>query len=351
MRKNQKISVCIPTRNRANFLKKAIKSALRQDYDNFEIIVADDHSTDNTKEIVQSFNDNRLVYHFNKIPLGCYENQNYLLNMVKGEFVAFLHDDNIAHLKWLSAIGDVINNNPSVGVVAPLVRIFDNMGNLISEYSSGSRRPYDIWHGKDVLKDWLEHRKYRGKHNIVCFYPSIAINRKLAIDAGGFQGDTSEGLLINKILLLADYAQINEILFSLVFYHDLQKYKYITGDTSQILQCQINIIKETFKFAQQRRQAINTNLEKVLKIHAFKAASIHGIFPWLAVRAYPFNINKKIKAISDVWWKLIKMNLLILFNPLAYTTVVSSIILPPIWILNIGKKLDYILNKICKNNK
>lgn len=54
------ISIIIPTYNHANFLKKSLKSVLNQKYHNWEIIVIDNESTDDTDEVVISLNDNRI---------------------------------------------------------------------------------------------------------------------------------------------------------------------------------------------------------------------------------------------------------------------------------------------------
>ena len=54
------ISVVIPTYNHADFLKVAITSVLKQTYQNFEIIIVDNHSNDHTNEVVDSFNDDRI---------------------------------------------------------------------------------------------------------------------------------------------------------------------------------------------------------------------------------------------------------------------------------------------------
>ena len=54
------ISVVIPTFNHANFLKLAISSVVEQTYQNFEIVIVDNHSNDHTNEVVDSFNDDRI---------------------------------------------------------------------------------------------------------------------------------------------------------------------------------------------------------------------------------------------------------------------------------------------------
>jgi len=68
MDKNDKIlfSIIIPTYNRAHLISKSIKSVLNQTYSNWELILVDDGSEDNTEEIVNSFGDNRIKYFYKK---------------------------------------------------------------------------------------------------------------------------------------------------------------------------------------------------------------------------------------------------------------------------------------------
>jgi glycosyltransferase involved in cell wall biosynthesis len=56
------VSVVIPTYNRADVLPRAVDSVLEQTYENFEVIVVDDGSTDNTEDVVKSYADNRVCY-------------------------------------------------------------------------------------------------------------------------------------------------------------------------------------------------------------------------------------------------------------------------------------------------
>ena len=64
LNKSPKVSIIIPTYNRANFLKEALQSVLWQTYKNYEVIVVDDGSNDNTKEIMGTFSDYRIKYFF-----------------------------------------------------------------------------------------------------------------------------------------------------------------------------------------------------------------------------------------------------------------------------------------------
>ena len=89
----KKVSVIIPTYNRAEFLSSAIASALNQTFKDIEIIVADDKSTDDTHEVVKSFKDRRIKYITNKSNMGPSATRNSAILASKGEYIAFLDDD------------------------------------------------------------------------------------------------------------------------------------------------------------------------------------------------------------------------------------------------------------------
>ncbi len=87
------VSVVIPTYNRSKFVKEAIESVLEQGYRNFELIVVDDGSTDNTRSVVERISDPRLKY-FYKDNGGHCSARNYGFIKSKGQYVALLdHDD------------------------------------------------------------------------------------------------------------------------------------------------------------------------------------------------------------------------------------------------------------------
>lgn len=89
----EKISIVIPTKSRAHLLKFALKSALSQTYRNIEVVVCDNNSTDNTKEVVSSFPDPRIVYIRTSRDLPMPDNWEYALSHAAGDYIAYLTDD------------------------------------------------------------------------------------------------------------------------------------------------------------------------------------------------------------------------------------------------------------------
>jgi len=116
--KNQiKFTVVIPTYNRAGFIKNTIESVLRQDYRNFELIVVDDGSTDNTEEIVNFIKDERLFY-FKKNNEERGAARNFGIRKATGDYVTFLDSDDYYHCNHLSALAEIINNYPGINFFA-----------------------------------------------------------------------------------------------------------------------------------------------------------------------------------------------------------------------------------------
>ncbi len=113
-----KVSVIIPTYNRAHLVGRAIRSVLNQTYHDFEIIVVDDGSTDNTEEVVKGFNDERMRYIRHKENKGGATARNTGIKAAKGEYIAFQDSDDEWLLKKLEKQMEVFKNaSPEEGVV------------------------------------------------------------------------------------------------------------------------------------------------------------------------------------------------------------------------------------------
>ena len=95
--KNELVSIIMPSYNTAEYIAESIESVLNQTYENWELIIVDDCSTDNTDEIVQQFDDERIKYHKNKKNSGAAVSRNRALKLARGKWIAFLDSDDL----WL----------------------------------------------------------------------------------------------------------------------------------------------------------------------------------------------------------------------------------------------------------
>ncbi len=122
-----KISVIIVTYNYGKFIKDALESILRQSFTDYEVIVVDDGSTDNTSAIVDSwiipFN-GRLRY-FRKDNEGVAMARNYGISKARGEYVAFLDADDVWFKDTLKKLLSCIEKNPDCGLVYGNVEFYN----------------------------------------------------------------------------------------------------------------------------------------------------------------------------------------------------------------------------------
>lgn len=92
---NDLISIIIPTYNRKKSIVKSIKSILNQTYSNIEVIVVDDASTDNTKDVIKKIKDKRLKYYKLRTNHGACYARNYGVSKANGTYVSFNDSDDI----------------------------------------------------------------------------------------------------------------------------------------------------------------------------------------------------------------------------------------------------------------
>lgn len=109
-----KVSVCIPTYNRAHFLPDAIASVLAQTYSDFELVVSDNASTDNTGEVLVGFHDARIRVHRNATNIGLLGNFIRCFELACGDFTVILGSDDYWDPRLLSRLVPLLEENPRV---------------------------------------------------------------------------------------------------------------------------------------------------------------------------------------------------------------------------------------------
>jgi len=137
-----KVSVIIPTYNYGHFLGEAIRSVLGQTLQDWELIVVDDGSTDNTREVVAAFADPRIHY-IHQQNRGNPAARNAALRVVSGEYVAFLDADDVWFPEKLEKqVAKLDRLPPTVGLVYSDVYLFNNEdGTIIRSFLQGRRPP------------------------------------------------------------------------------------------------------------------------------------------------------------------------------------------------------------------
>lgn len=109
-----RVSVLMPVYNVEKYVNEAIDSILAQSFTDFELIVLDDCSTDNTAELVKKYADERIIYHCNEKNLGLANNLNVGLSLAKGELIARMDGDDISLPDRFMIQVDFLDNNQDI---------------------------------------------------------------------------------------------------------------------------------------------------------------------------------------------------------------------------------------------
>ena len=140
-----KVTVLMPTYNVAPYVKEAIDSVLRQTYTDFELLVIDDCSTDNTIKVVQDIDDPRIRLVENENNIGLAENLNRGLSLVTTEYAARMDGDDIAEPYWLESEISFLETHLDIGVCG---------GGGIRFGTSNSTIRFPEWHD-DIVANML----------------------------------------------------------------------------------------------------------------------------------------------------------------------------------------------------
>ncbi len=178
-----KVSIVIPTFNRAYILGHALESVLAQEECDFEVLVVDDGSTDGTRELVDSFASARIRYIRHPLNRGCSAAYNTGIAAASGDLVAFLDSDDVWRPGYLKRQVDFLAAHPEVGLVFSNTEIPDGaltsylraFPKMLSE-PSGSEY---VFSSRQIYLCLLEE---------VPIKPSAAVVRRSALErSGGFE--------------------------------------------------------------------------------------------------------------------------------------------------------------------
>jgi len=127
-----KISVLVFTYNRDFWIERCISSILNQDFKDFEIIVADNCSTDNTEHIVKSIKDKRITYIKNEKNLGLPSSMNRAIKLVRSELIFLMADDDVMCPRALSKVIDAFKRFPECEILTRSYKMYsDNFSKVI----------------------------------------------------------------------------------------------------------------------------------------------------------------------------------------------------------------------------
>jgi hypothetical protein len=123
-----RLTVYTPVYNGAKFLRSAIESILAQSFTDFEYLIVDDASTDETPQIIQDYADPRIISVRNEQNLGNHAAASRALSLARGELVARLDSDDVALPGRLERQIAHLDRHPDLGIVATWAKVIDESG-------------------------------------------------------------------------------------------------------------------------------------------------------------------------------------------------------------------------------
>lgn len=151
-----KYSIILPVRNGGHYVKLCVNSVLAQTYHDFNFIVLDNNSTDDTKEWISSLNDSRVIIYPSSSSLTIEENWARILGIDKNEFITIIGHDDILNANYLTVINDLINSFPDAGLYQTHFNFINGKGDIIRPCIPMKQliKPEDFF--EEVLRNTIE---------------------------------------------------------------------------------------------------------------------------------------------------------------------------------------------------
>ncbi len=178
---NVKVSVLMPSYNHARFIETAIESVLSQTYQDFEIIIVDDGSTDNSAEIISRFRSQKLRVEYLKRNGGACEAMNIALSMSRGDYIAVCNSDDAWVAHKLETQCSFLDRNRDICAVFSDVNWIGADGECLESGDS----PYDRVFEQKNRSRWAWLRDLIEGGNCLC-HPSVLIRREVYEAVGNY---------------------------------------------------------------------------------------------------------------------------------------------------------------------
>ena len=159
--KKKKVSICLPIYNGEKFLAEAIESVLAQSHDNFELLIADDRSSDQSYALAESYakKDKRIVLWINETNTGIFANYNECLKRASGDYIKLFAQDDILENNCVEKLATVLQERKNISLVSCARTIIDNDGEA-SAVEKFFEQDISI-SGTQVIKDYVRSFVYR----------------------------------------------------------------------------------------------------------------------------------------------------------------------------------------------
>lgn len=205
------VSIGMPTYNRDRWLPRSIESLSNQTYENIELIICDNASTDHTYETCQEYlkKDPRIRYYRNDTNIGMIANTNRAFSLSQGKYLVLTGDDDTYEPGFIEECMIILEENPEVVLATPLSDFPDKadgiiaLKNVVDFFNTQGKRAYA--RAVKVLRDTTE-----GRAHLICgLIRREALSRTTMVRADVIKPDR---ILLMELALLGEFRVINTVL-------------------------------------------------------------------------------------------------------------------------------------------
>jgi glycosyltransferase involved in cell wall biosynthesis len=164
------VSVILPVYNAEKYIAQSIQSIIDQTFTNFELIILDDGSIDNTRMVVASFTDSRIKLLLNEKNSGLAFTLNKGVQYARGQYIARMDGDDLAHPQRFEKQVAYLDNHPDVCMIDCIMDYIDENGNLLHQVNATEVTEQQIRKAMPQ-KNCLGHSSIMIRKNILLKYP------------------------------------------------------------------------------------------------------------------------------------------------------------------------------------
>jgi len=176
------VSVCIPTYNAEKTVANTLRSIIDQTYENLEILVVDNASSDNTLSVVNEFKDPRIKIYKNEVNLGGEGNFTRCIELARGEYTAIFHSDDIYTPDMVQKQVESFRTNKNICAVSTMAKYIDEHDQVSGESAIPSElKNKDVYNFEDIFISILENGNF-----LIC--PSFMVKTGIYKELSPFNG-------------------------------------------------------------------------------------------------------------------------------------------------------------------
>jgi len=119
------VSICVPTYNRPEYLRRAVESCLAQTYPHFEVIITDNSTNEDSARMAAKWSDARVRYFSNQGNIGPFRSTNRAISLAQGQYIKLLMDDDLLKARCLELMVKAMEENPTAGIAMAPMELID----------------------------------------------------------------------------------------------------------------------------------------------------------------------------------------------------------------------------------